>query len=311
MQRKSVNWCAASITILLCFLLEKVCTTKSKVVLISMDGFRYDYLNMAKSQGRNISAFETLYQRGFRGRIVPIMPSITFPTHFSAATGRHAENHGIMNNVFYDPELNATFSYKNAADMREPKWWNYNYDEPIWMTNERLGYKSCAYFWPGSASSYNGKLPTKTKLVYDLSVPFSQRVDEVIEWMNEDDNITLCVLYMREPDASGHRFGPDSKEVMDSVEELNDVVDQLIQQVNKAPNLRDSVNIILTSDHGMAEVLEENAIKLYDILHSEDYIANPSRTFVGIWPKPGKFLQFGFIFQSFQEAQQCYRCTQS
>ncbi|KAM7541343.1 hypothetical protein Aperf_G00000036591 [Anoplocephala perfoliata] len=287
MQRKSVSRRAVSITILLYFLLGTACAAKSKVILVSMDGFRYDYLDMAKSQGRNISEFEALYQRGFRGRIVPIMPTITFPTHVSAATGRHAENHGIMNNVFYDPKLNATFSYKSANDLKDPKWWNYNGDEPIWMTNERLGYKSCTYFWPGSASPYNGKLPTKAKLVYNRSINFPQRVDEIIQWMREDDKITLCLLYIREPDATGHMFGPDSREVMDRVEELNDVVGHMIQLVSAAPNLRDSVNIILTSDHGMAEVLEENVIKLYDILNPEDYIPNPSRTFVGIWPKPG------------------------
>nr|CDS32131.1 ectonucleotide pyrophosphatase:phosphodiesterase [Hymenolepis microstoma] len=246
------------VTFLICFLLNSACSKQSKVIVVSMDGFRHDYLDMAKSQGRNISAFEDLYSRGFRGRLMPVMPTITFPTHFSTATGRYVENHGIMNNVFYSPQQNATFSYKNSADAQDSQWWNYNKNEPLWMTNERLGHKSCVFFWPGSASSYNGKFPTKYKLVYNSSIPFKSRVDGIIQWMREDNEITLCMLYMREPDHTGHEYGPYSKEVMDRVEELNDVVDYLVRLVNATPDLRDSVNIILTSDHGMAEVPKEN-----------------------------------------------------
>lgn len=289
MQRMALGWPAVIVTFLICLPLKSACSRQSKVIVVSMDGFRYDYLDMAKTQGRNISAFEALYNRGFRGRLVPVMPTITFPTHFATATGRHVENHGIVNNVFHDPQQNTTFSYRNLTNAREPKWWNYNGDEPIWMTNERLGYKSCTFFWPGSASSYNGKLPTKTKLVYNSSIPFTSRVDEIIQWMREDDEITLCMLYMREPDYSGHIYGPDSKEVMDRVEELNGVVDHLVKLINATPNLRNSVNVILTSDHGMAYVPQENSVPLYEILNSGNYIVNPSRIFVGIWPKPGKF----------------------
>ncbi|VDO03702.1 unnamed protein product [Rodentolepis nana] len=262
------------VTLLICFLLNPACAKQNKVVVVSMDGFRHDYLDMAKSQGRNISAFEDLYNRGFRGRLVPVMPTITFPTHFSAATGRHVENHGIMNNVFYSPQQNATFSYKNPENAQESQWWNYNKNEPIWMTNERLGHKSCIFFWPGSSSSYNGNVPTKSKLVYNSSVPFKSRVEQVINWMREDDEITLCLLYMREPDYTGHAYGPDSKQVMDRVEELNDIVDYLVHLVNTTPNLRDSVNIILTSDHGMAEVSKENGGPTVQEMHTKLIQAN-------------------------------------
>lgn len=297
---------------LLLFFLRPVWTSQSKVIVVSMDGFRHDYLDMAKAQGRNISAFEELYNRGFRARIKPVMPTITFPTHFATATGRYVEHHGIVNNQFYDPQLNESFSYKNSEDGRDPKWWNYNGDEPLWMTNERNGHKSCAYFWPGSASSYNGKVPTKNKPVYNSSIPFKTRVDEIIQWMREDDDMTLCMLYMREPDYSGHVYGPDSKEVMDRVEELNDVIDHLVKSVNSTPNLRDSVNIILTADHGMAYVPEENVIHLYKILDPETYIPNPSRVFLGIWPKPGKVFAFFMGFLCFRQVVLLFKiCIQN
>ncbi|KAL5965584.1 Bis 5'-adenosyl triphosphatase enpp4 [Taenia solium] len=274
--------------IFLCLFSKPFCCKKNKVILISFDGFRHDYLDMAKSKGLDISAFETLYQQGFRGRVVPIMPTITFPTHFATATGRYAENHGIMANIFYSPEYNVSFSYRNALDALEPRWWNYNDNEPIWMTNERHGdRKSCVYFWPGSASSYANKLPTRRRIVYNASIDFTTRIDQMLEWMQEDDKITLCMVYVEEPDVSGHRFGPNSKEVMNKVEELNHLVENLIKKIKVTPGMSDSVNVILTSDHGMAEVQDQNIVPLYDILDPEEYIANPSRVFFGIWPKHG------------------------
>ncbi|VDM22063.1 unnamed protein product [Hydatigera taeniaeformis] len=274
--------------VVLCLFSESFCCNRSKVILISFDGFRHDYLDMAKSEGRNVSAFESLYRRGFRGRVVPIMPTITFPTHFATATGRYAENHGIMANIFYSPEYNVSFSYRNALDALDPRWWDYNDNEPIWMTNERHAKrKSCVYFWPGSASTYANKFPSRRQVVYNSSIDFSTRVDKVLQWMQNDDTITLCMLYMEEPDVSGHRFGPNSQEVLDKVEELNYVVGNLVQKIGLIPRLRDSVNLILTSDHGMAEVQDHNVVPLYNILDPKSYIANPSRVFFGIWPRHG------------------------
>ncbi|EUB55138.1 Ectonucleotide pyrophosphatase/phosphodiesterase family member [Echinococcus granulosus] len=274
--------------ILLCLFSKSLYCYKNKVILVSFDGFRHDYLDIAKSEGLDISALEALYKRGFRGRVVPIMPTITFPTHFSTATGRYAENHGIMANVFYSPEYNASFSYRNAFDASDSRWWNYNDNEPIWMTNERHGdRKSCVFFWPGSASSYASKLPTRTQSPYNASIDFTTRIDQILEWMQEDDKISLCMVYMEEPDASGHHFGPNSREVKSKVEELNFLVKYLIEKIDAMPRMSDSVNVVLTSDHGMAEVLDQNIVPLYNILDPKDYIANPSRVFFGIWPKQG------------------------
>ncbi|KAL5104985.1 Bis 5'-adenosyl triphosphatase enpp4 [Taenia crassiceps] len=243
---------------------------------------------MAKSKGLDVSAFEALYKRGFRGRVVPIMPTITFPTHFGTATGRYAENHGIMANIFYSPEYNASFSYRNVLDAPDPRWWNYNDNEPIWMTNERHGdRKSCVYFWPGSSSPYANKFPARRRTAYNASVDFATRINQIVEWMQEDDKITLCMVYIEEPDASGHRFGPNSMEVMNKVEELNYLIEDLIKRINATPGMSDTVNVIVTSDHGMAEVQDQNIVQLYDILDPDKYIANPSRVFFGIWPKQG------------------------
>jgi len=53
----------------------------------------------------------------------PQFPSYTFPNHLCLVTGRRPEGHGIVNNVFYDPELDDFFSYANSTSLLMPKWW--------------------------------------------------------------------------------------------------------------------------------------------------------------------------------------------
>ncbi len=260
----------------------------NRVILVSFDGFRHDYLELAKSRGKDISAFEAIIKKGFRGQVKPIMPTITFPTHFAIATGRYAENHGIMNNQFYDPQYNATFSYKSPIDAVDTKWWNYNGNEPIWITNERHpGKKSCVIYWPGSSATYGGIAPSKTLGLYNGSVPFDTRIRQIVEWMKNDEEITFCSVYMRQPDAAGHSYGPNSTEVMDKIEEMNGVAGLLTKLIEETPELKGKVNVIITSDHGMGYVDAMHEVEVRKYLKADEVIPNPSVIFLGLWPKPG------------------------
>ncbi|KAJ1677872.1 hypothetical protein EV182_005260, partial [Spiromyces aspiralis] len=95
------------------------------VIMISIDGFRASYLS------RNLTP--NLVQFGRKGLrtdyLLPVFPSITFPNHYSIATGLYAESHGIVANSFYDTKLNATFYYKDSKLDEDPRWWG---GEPIW-----------------------------------------------------------------------------------------------------------------------------------------------------------------------------------
>ena len=265
------------------------CLSMNRVFLVSFDGFRYDYLDTAKQLGRNISAFENVIERGFRGRVVPIMPTITFPTHYATVTGRYSQHHGIMSNVFYAPDINATFNYKNLDNNADSRFWDFNDNEPIWITNQRHDDRtSCTYFWIGSFSTYGGKLPTKSGPKYNESIPVKDRIDQIIAWMDADDHMTFCALYVNEPDVTGHRYGPNSTQVMDKIEELNNILQYMIDKINASPKLRGVLNLIITSDHGMVYVPEQNKIPIYDIVRPDEYIPNLSNIYLGLWPKPGR-----------------------
>src|SRR5262245_40288207 len=68
------------------------------VLLISMDGFRYDYLQRYSPANLN-----SLAATGVRARwLIPSFPSKTFPNHYTIVTGLYPEHHGIVENNIYD-----------------------------------------------------------------------------------------------------------------------------------------------------------------------------------------------------------------
>ena len=234
-------------------LLLPSCLSLNKVLLVSFAGFRYDYLDTAKTKGRNISAFESIISRGFRGRVVPVMPTFSYPTHFAMVTGRYTQHHGIMSNIFEAPDINSTFNYKHSESNFDSRFWDFNGNEPIWITNQRHGERtSCTYFWPGSYSTYGGQLPTKSGPKYNESIPVKDRVDQIIEWMNNDVHMSFCALYVEGLDYSAYRDGPDSDQVMNKIEEINSILQYIIDKINASSSLRDELNLIITSGNGIA-----------------------------------------------------------
>src|SRR5579871_1558269 len=92
-------------------------TQRPYVVLVSLDGFRYDY---AERYGAT-----NLLSLGKAGAVakglIPSFPSVTFPNHLSIVTGLYPEHHGIVNNGFYDPARKET--YDLAEQVRDSSWY--------------------------------------------------------------------------------------------------------------------------------------------------------------------------------------------
>ena len=70
------------------------------VILISFDGFRYDYAD--KFDAAN---FKSIRSKGaWAEGLIPSFPSKTFPNHYTIITGLYPGHHGLVDNTFYDPE---------------------------------------------------------------------------------------------------------------------------------------------------------------------------------------------------------------
>ncbi|KAL5106781.1 Bis 5'-adenosyl triphosphatase enpp4 [Taenia crassiceps] len=273
------------ILVLLAFICSTYC--KNKVLFISFDGFRHDYLDMAEKAGRNISAFKQVRESGFQAEVQNVMITLTFPSHYAMATGRNVENHGLVGNNFYDPALNKSYSYKSSANNLQSEWFEYGGAEPLWATNERHGGRSCVFQWVGSEARVHGKMAFATSGVYNEDNTLDYRIDRIMDWFSRDE-FNLAMMYYNQPDSNGHRYGPNSTQVMDAVEEDNYAVAKLLQRIDGTPSLKGKVNIVISSDHGMTYVdPESTVINLYESLSeiSQDIIQDNSPATLGLWTK--------------------------
>ena len=231
------------------------------VILVSLDGFRWDYM-----EANETPTLDRLAVEGVRAAaLVPSFPSKTFPNHYSIATGLYPEHHGIVENSFYDPERDDWFSLVDHEDNTDPTWF---LGEPIWITAEKQGQPTATMFWVGSEVPFDGILPT-TMVPYNGSVPFDSRVDTVLSWLDEpaDARPRLITLYMSEPDGAGHAHGPESAEVSAAVGSVDGSVGRLVEGL-ETRGLLDAVDLIVLSDHGMADLSDDRVIFLDDSIDS-------------------------------------------
>jgi len=249
------------VTILLitCYFFTQAQNPTSYVVMLSMDGFRWDY--PVKCYTPNLDRMGSVGVKAVSIR--PSFPSKTFPNHYTMVTGLYPDHHGIVQNEFYDPEINREYRIGDRNAVEDPVFYG---GEPIWVTAEKNGIVSASFFWVGSESPVKGMQPTYWKR-YDETIPYAQRLDTVIHWLTLPENKRphLITWYIDEPDAMGHHEGPESQLTCEMVTWLDSLVGDFMARVRALP-YADQINIIITSDHGMAQVTQERTIFLKDYL---------------------------------------------
>lgn len=141
-------------------------------------------------------------------------------------------------------------------------------------------------YWIGSDIAINNTLPQYYKVWADEPrLNFTQRVDTALAWLNKPqrERPRLITLYMDEPDGAGHRSGPRGEETKTTVHKLDSLVGRLMNGIAALP-FADSVNLIITSDHGMTDVSAERYIKVDEYLKPAWYDqivgSNPTSIFV-------------------------------
>lgn len=233
--------------------------TNRYVVVLSMDGFRSDYADRSQTP-----TLDSLGKAGVKGTFRPCFPSVTFPNHYSMATGLHPDHHGLVNNFFYAPEMDSIYKMGNL----NPAFYG---GEPIWNTAEKQGVRSAVFFWVGSEVPVEGIRPSIWKR-FDNKVPFSDRADSVITWLQlpEKERPHLIMWYIEEPDAIGHRCTPDSSATLTKVEELDGILNRFFTRARKLP-IFDQIDFVVLSDHGMATYYPENYVNLNDYLPRDSF----------------------------------------
>ncbi|CAJ2676349.1 unnamed protein product [Trifolium pratense] len=227
------------------------------VLLISSDGFRFGY--QFKTFTPSITRLISNGTEAETG-LIPVFPSLTFPNHYSIATGLYPAYHGIINNHFLDPISGDQF-YMGSHD---PKWW---LGEPIWETVVKNGLKASTYFWPGSEvkkGSWN--CPMKYCVHYNNSVVFENRVDSILKYFDlpGDEIPDFMTLYFEDPDHQGHKVGSDDPEITKAVSRIDSMIGRLISGLEQRGVFED-VSIIMVGDHGMVGTCDKKLIFLDDL----------------------------------------------
>jgi predicted AlkP superfamily pyrophosphatase or phosphodiesterase len=237
-------------------------------LLISLDGFRADYLH--RDITPTLSAF---IRAGVSPKyMLPSFPSVTFPNHFTLVTGLYPESHGVVGNTFWDPDTKKEFWYTDPARSMKPEWWR---AEPIWELAEKEDVTSGVHMWPGSEAHIGEVQPTYVDK-YNSEEDLGKKVDRIFSWLDlpgpDDDGADdrsprpqLMVAYVPNVDGDGHKYGPNSTQVRSTIAEVDAMLGKLFAGL-ESRNLSDIVNIVIVSDHGMATTDTSRLIQLEDLV---------------------------------------------
>jgi predicted AlkP superfamily pyrophosphatase or phosphodiesterase len=251
------------------------------LVLVSLDGFRWDYLEKFKAQTPHLNQLAT---EGVRmERLIPAFPTLTFPNHYTIVTGLWPAHHGIVNNRMYDPEFKTNFNISKNPGPTQGRWWG---GEPIWVTAIRQGRLADCMFWPGSEAEIEGVRPTEWK-DYDDKVTPDACVATGLSWLAlTNHRPSLVTLYFHAVDTASHHYGVESPQVAQAVPQMDEAVGRLMDGIHRL-QLEKIVNVIIVSDHGMTDLSTNRVIKLEDYVDLAAVQVDATGAVAGLRPLDG------------------------
>ncbi|MGE0439196.1 MAG: ectonucleotide pyrophosphatase/phosphodiesterase [Gemmatimonadales bacterium] len=231
------------------------------VLLVSLDGFRPDYLDRPEAR-----RLRQLADSGVRAEyLAPAFPTKTFPNLYTIATGLYPEHHGIVANTMVDSVL-GRFTTADTVTNRKPGWWK---GEPIWITAGRQGRRTATMFWVGSEVAFDGRHADHWR-PFEPFLPGDARVDQLTEWLSlpEGERPQFATLYLNRVDVMGHRHGPDSPAVDSAIAVTDSTVGRLVDWLTAA-GLAPRTDLVIVSDHGMTGISPDRVIFLDDYVPIE------------------------------------------
>jgi len=225
---------------------------KPYVVLVSLDGFRWDYPDR-----HELPALQSIIAEGARAdRLLPVFPTLTFPNHYSIATGLFPARHGLVGNRFPAPELGEWYALGDREAVEDGRFYH---GEPIWVTAESQGMVTASFFFVGTEAEIGGIRPTHWRR-FTKTIPGDERVDQVLAWLAlpPERRPHLVTLYFEDVDDHSHWSGMDSQPAIEAMRRVDGYLARLRAGIDALPH-GDRVNLLVVSDHGQAGYLDGQA----------------------------------------------------
>jgi len=249
---------------------------KPYIILISADGFRYDLADKYNAQNlirlRN-SGIEADYMKS-------VFPSLTFPNHYSIATGEYPDHDGIVDNSFFDPERGQTYMMGNRNEVEDSSWYGAT---PIWVLAEKQGMLTASFYWVGAEAAIQGVRPTYYYKFNSL-IPMNDRIRYVRNWLQltEDKRPHLITFYISDVDHQEHLHGVDSKQTEEAVHYVDQSVASLVRTLD---SLNLPINYIFVSDHGMTNIDTLNTLSLPKTIDTSRFVILNSLALVHMYAR--------------------------
>jgi predicted AlkP superfamily pyrophosphatase or phosphodiesterase len=259
---------------------------KPYVILISADGFRYDYAQ--KYQATHLLAFAN---GGVKAPyMLPSFPSVTFPNHYTLVTGLYPSHHGLVNNNFYDRNRKEFYAAGNKAKVADASWYG---GTPLWVLAEQSHMLSASFYWVASEAPIQGINPTYY-YVYNEKIDINSRIQAVVNWLKlpPEARPHFITFYLPQVDHAGHHYGPESPEVEKEVHFVDSAVFELTQAV-KTTGLK--VNYVFVSDHGMTKIDIEHTISKPAAIDTSKFIVSGDDILVQLYAKNPKYIQSTYL----------------
>src|SRR5580704_2349251 len=249
------------------------------VILVSIDGFRRDYLDSFPTPTLRRLAQDGVCADGMR----PAFPSFTFPNHYTLVTGWYPEDHHIIANTVYDSATHHTLTMRSAADA---SWWSWR-GEPIWVTAAKHGLNTATMFWPASEALIDGYRPTYWR-AYNQQMPDTARVAQVLTWLDlpPRERPTFLTLYFDAVDHAGHIGGPWSPGTRAAVIHIDSMISMLIRGLEMR-HLAQTINLVIVADHGMTVVSRQRTVAVADVIDTNTVLTTEQGPYMWLQAKDG------------------------
>lgn len=284
----------------LLFALSAVAAPERRVILISIDGLHPERL--ARLAPPTLTRWQA--EGAHAAWMTPAYPTLTFPMHYTLVTGLVPDRHGIVHNRMVDAEL-GPFRLSLRAAVADGRWWDEA--EPLWLTTRRHGLRSATLFWPGSEARIRGDRPDDW-LPYAGDMPHRERVRRVLRWLDRVParRPHFITLYFAAFDEASHEHGADSAEAAAALADIDAALAGLEAGLRER-GLFDAVDLVVVSDHGMAEVDVANPRRLDATITLHDDEVVSSGELAGIAPRPGRGALIEAALLGRRDGFECWR----